>query len=169
MPAAGSAARPCAWTRRLSTASICSVTLASSQRTKYQYTVCHGGKSKGQLPPGASGTHHVEDRVDDVAAWVLFRPPARVRRREQRLDQRPLGVGQVGGVATLAWHPTILVIFVPYRRATRRPLSSEITTSQTPSYSRSHFFQSLARRSTTALIGLVHYGQCADVGHYRNE
>jgi hypothetical protein len=46
--ALGSALRPsCTRSCSRDTGRICSVTLACSHRTKYQYTVCHGGKSAG--------------------------------------------------------------------------------------------------------------------------
>ena len=53
IPAEGSAARPaCARTLTRNAASSFSVTPASSQRAKYQYTVCHGGRSAGRYRHG---------------------------------------------------------------------------------------------------------------------
>ena len=48
-----------------------------------------------QLTPRAARAHHVEDRVDQLASRVRLRPPPRLRRRKQRLDQRPLRAGQI--------------------------------------------------------------------------
>ncbi len=88
------------------TARIFSVTFACSQRMKYQYTVCQGGKSARQLPPRAPGPHHVEDRVHDRPTRMLLRPPTGLHRRQQRLDQRPLLIGQVRRVARARHHPS---------------------------------------------------------------
>ncbi len=61
-----------------------------------------GREIRRQRPPGAPGADHVEDRVDHRAARVLLRAPTRPDRRQQRLDQRPLLVAGVGGVALLS-------------------------------------------------------------------
>jgi hypothetical protein len=51
-----------------------------------------------QLPPRTAGAHHVQDAVDDQPARVLLRTPTGLRRRQQRLDQLPLLIGQVRGI-----------------------------------------------------------------------
>ena len=56
-----------------------------------------------QLPPGAPGPYHVEDRVHDPTPRMLLPPPAlrsHPRRRQQRLHQRPLLVRQVRRIPT---------------------------------------------------------------------
>ena len=75
----------------------CSVTLASSQREKYQYTPLPGWEVHGQMPPGATSAHHVQDRVHHVTAGVLLGSASGVGRWGQGLDQGPLVIGQVRG------------------------------------------------------------------------
>ena len=61
-----------------------------------------------QLTPRASGAVHIEDRVHDAAPRVHRRTTTRPRRGHQRLDQLPLGVGQVGRVTLVLRHkPTL--------------------------------------------------------------
>src|SRR3954471_2144830 len=50
-------------------------------------------------PPGAPGTVHVQDRVHDPPPGML-RGAAAGLDRDQRLDQGPLFVGQIGGIGT---------------------------------------------------------------------
>lgn len=61
----------------------------------------HGGVVFGQHPPGAAGTHDGEDGVDDLAARVFLAPSQFGWRGQQRGDEVPLGVGEVGGVTAL--------------------------------------------------------------------
>ena len=68
---------------------------SSRHRLKYQNTVAHGGKSCGSCRHEHPGAHHVQDRVHDPAARVLRRSPTRRTARHQRLDHRPLPIGQI--------------------------------------------------------------------------
>lgn len=61
-----------------------------------------------QLTPGASGADHVQDGVDGVAAGVLLWPSAGVGRGQQRFDQCPLCVGEIGGIAAFTRHPAMI-------------------------------------------------------------
>jgi hypothetical protein len=56
---------------------------------------------RGQVPPGAPGPVHVQDRLGDPAQWPDPRPaPAAWRSRGQvRHDDLPLSIGQVAGIA----------------------------------------------------------------------
>ncbi len=56
---------------------------------------------RGQVPPGAPGPVHVQDRLDDQAQRPDPGPaaPARNVRRQVRGDDLPLGIGQVTGIA----------------------------------------------------------------------
>src|SRR3954451_17725401 len=57
-----------------------------------------------QLPPRAARPIQVQDRIHDAAAGELRRAPATgalaagAAHRHQRLDQRPLGIGQIRGI-----------------------------------------------------------------------
>src|SRR5512144_3225485 len=51
-----------------------------------------------QQPPGAAGAHHVQNRIDDLAARVLLPATGGGRRRQQGFNQPPLLVRQVGVV-----------------------------------------------------------------------
>ncbi len=57
-----------------------------------------GGQVAGEVPPLASGPEDIEDGVEDVAHVGLAGPPAAWLGREVRLDQGPLGIGDVAGV-----------------------------------------------------------------------
>jgi hypothetical protein len=61
-----------------------------------------------QLPPRTPGPHHIQDRVHHRPPRMLL-PPATPRipgrRRQQRLDQRPLLIAQIRGVPPHARHP----------------------------------------------------------------
>ncbi|MEN3615253.1 hypothetical protein AAH979_37715 [Plantactinospora sp. ZYX-F-223] len=57
-----------------------------------------------ELPPGAAGTHDVEDRVHDRPAGVFLWPATGPGWWEQASDVTPLGVGQIGGIPTLTGH-----------------------------------------------------------------
>jgi hypothetical protein len=64
-----------------------------------------GREVRRQLPPRAAGAHHAQDRVHDRPARMLLPSPTPPRRRQQRLDQGPLLVGQVRGIARTSAHP----------------------------------------------------------------
>src|SRR5512144_2388786 len=51
-----------------------------------------------QQPPGAAGAHHVQNRVDDLAARVLLPATGGGRRRQQGFNKPPLLVRQVAVV-----------------------------------------------------------------------
>ncbi|GIF73556.1 hypothetical protein Asi02nite_30740 [Asanoa siamensis] len=55
---------------------------------------------RGQIPPRTTRPHHVQDRVDDLPPRMLLPPPLRGWFRQQRLDQSPLGIGQIRRVTT---------------------------------------------------------------------
>jgi site-specific DNA recombinase len=61
----------------------------------------------GQRPPGAPLPADVQECADDLPRLVLAGPPARLGGRGERLDQPPLGLGQVTRVA-LPCHPNRL-------------------------------------------------------------
>src|ERR1700679_3745616 len=48
-----------------------------------------------QIPPGTARPQEIEDRVHRRAHIRLARPPARLRRRDQRLQTLPLRLGQI--------------------------------------------------------------------------
>lgn len=55
-----------------------------------------------QLPPGAPGPHHIEDRIHDPPTWVLLPTPAprpHPRWRQQGLHQHPLFIRQIRRIA----------------------------------------------------------------------
>jgi hypothetical protein len=52
-------------------------------------------------PPGDAATQHVEDRVQNLAKRPRPWSPKRLWRRHERLDESPLGIGQVGFVAQM--------------------------------------------------------------------
>ena len=56
-----------------------------------------GGKLHGRIAPLAAGAEDVEDGVEDVPYVGLAGPSAGVDRRDVRLDQGPLCVGDVAG------------------------------------------------------------------------
>jgi hypothetical protein len=58
-----------------------------------------GWQVMGQQPPGAAGPHPVGHGVDQLAAVVDGWSAARLGGRDERGEQLPLGVGQVGWVA----------------------------------------------------------------------
>jgi hypothetical protein len=80
-----------------------------------------------QVPPGAASPHHVQDPVHNGPAWMLLRPAASPRRRQQRLNQRPLLVGQVRGVPPLPRHPATLMASTFMVTQTRRPRSKNFS------------------------------------------
>src|SRR5439155_26219095 len=51
-----------------------------------------------QAPPDAAIARLIQDRVDDLAAWVLRRPSAGLGLRNQRRDSVPVIVRQIGRV-----------------------------------------------------------------------
>jgi hypothetical protein len=53
-------------------------------------------KITGQMPPRTPGPNHIEDRVHDVPVSMPRLRPILTTRRQQRLDQRPLLIRQVG-------------------------------------------------------------------------
>ena len=53
----------------------------------------------GQQPPGTARPQPVRHRVEQLAALVDGEPPARLGLRDERAEDLPLGVGQVGAVA----------------------------------------------------------------------
>ena len=57
-----------------------------------------------QLTPRASRADHVKDRIHHPAPRMPRGTPTRPRRGHQRLDQLPLGIGQVGRI-TLVLRP----------------------------------------------------------------
>ena len=57
-----------------------------------------GWQVSGQVPPLAPGAEDLEDGVDDVPHVGLAGPSAGANRRDVRLDQGPLGIGDVAGV-----------------------------------------------------------------------
>jgi len=56
-------------------------------------------KMDRQHSPAAARPHQIADRVDDLAQVRLALAPAALRPRQQRLDPRPLLVGQIRGIA----------------------------------------------------------------------
>src|SRR5581483_10260358 len=60
------------------------------------------GKVVRDLAPGTAGSRHVQDRVDDspprVSHWATRQTRDAARRWQQRLDQLPLSVREVGWV-----------------------------------------------------------------------
>src|SRR5277367_3345724 len=48
-----------------------------------------------QIPPGTAGAQKIEDRIHRPAHVGLARPPARLRRRDQRFKALPLRIGQI--------------------------------------------------------------------------
>src|SRR5512135_3504375 len=64
-----------------------------------------GGQVAGQVAPLAAGAEDVEDGVEDVPHPGLARPPAAGLGREVRLDQVPLGIGDVAGIVMRS-HPS---------------------------------------------------------------
>ena len=63
-----------------------------------------GREVVGQVPPLAAGAEDVEDGVEDVPHVGLAGPSAAGLGRDVRLDQGPLGVGDVAGVVVRS-HP----------------------------------------------------------------
>lgn len=65
-----------------------------------------GREISGQRPPHAPVVDDIPDRIHHHPAAVLFRAPARRglagRNRQQRRDQRPLGISGIGGVEARA-------------------------------------------------------------------
>jgi hypothetical protein len=62
-----------------------------------------GWEVDGQGPPDAAVVGQVADRIDDVAPMVCLGPAAALARGrwwQQRLEQRPFGIGGVGRVAS---------------------------------------------------------------------
>ena len=59
-----------------------------------------GRELAGEEPPLTAGAEEVKDRVTDGAQRPLPRSPAGFRRWEQRREDRPFGVGQVGRIET---------------------------------------------------------------------
>src|SRR5829696_6341881 len=57
----------------------------------------------GQQPPGAAGPEPVGHGVDQLAAVMEGRAAARLGRRDERGEQLPLGIGQVGGIGAAGW------------------------------------------------------------------
>ena len=57
-----------------------------------------GWKVHRQEPPGAAGTQQIEDGFDDASAQPLQRSAEMGGRGQQRNEQLPLGVGQIGGI-----------------------------------------------------------------------
>ena len=57
------------------------------------------GVLSGEHAPLAAGAQEIEDRVDDQAQADPLAPARSLWHRQQRRDQRPLGVGEVGLVA----------------------------------------------------------------------
>ncbi len=57
-----------------------------------------GWQVAGEVSPLASGTEDVEDGVEDVAHVGFAGPPAAWLGREVRLDQDPLGIGDIAGI-----------------------------------------------------------------------
>jgi hypothetical protein len=53
----------------------------------------------GQQPPGAARPQPVQHRVEQLTALVDRRPPAGLGLGDERCQDLPLGVGQVGAVA----------------------------------------------------------------------
>lgn len=64
-------------------------------RPKVAVNGAAGRKVTRQHPPPAAGLEKVEDRVDHPAQAGDARPPARLRSRQQRQDQRPLPIRHV--------------------------------------------------------------------------
>ena len=58
-----------------------------------------GWQVVGQQPPGAAGSQPVGDGVDQLPAVMDGWAAARLGGRDERGEQLPLGVGQVGWVA----------------------------------------------------------------------
>src|SRR5512135_1376733 len=63
-----------------------------------------GREVKRQIPPLAAGAEDVEDGVEDIPHVGLAGPSAGVERRDVRLDQGPLCVGDVAGIMVRS-HP----------------------------------------------------------------
>jgi hypothetical protein len=68
-----------------------------------------GREVSRQLTPRAARPDHIQDRIHDRTSRVLLRPPARFDRRQQRLDQLPLLVGQVRRVAPSTSHRLTMI------------------------------------------------------------
>ena len=52
-----------------------------------------------EQPPGAAGPQPIGHGVDQLAAVMDGWPTARLGRGDERSQQLPLGIGQVGGIA----------------------------------------------------------------------
>src|SRR5207248_4122364 len=52
----------------------------------------------GDGAPLAAGAQHIHDAVDDLALIGLALAPAMFGGRDERLDQRPLGIGEIARV-----------------------------------------------------------------------
>ena len=69
----------------------------------------------GQRGPLAAGRQHVEDAVQDFADIDCPLTPTVLRRWDQRLDQRPFGVGQITRIAKPATVGGRAVFRLPHR------------------------------------------------------
>jgi hypothetical protein len=58
----------------------------------------------GQAPPLAARPQHIEDRIENVAPRVLARAPGFAAPWQQRLEQLPFVVGEIGRIRD-ALHP----------------------------------------------------------------
>jgi hypothetical protein len=54
------------------------------------------------MTPRTAGAQHVEDGVDDLDPGMLLVSSGEVGYRHNRLDETPLGSGQIGGVGRTA-------------------------------------------------------------------
>ena len=72
----------------------------------------------GDRPPLAAGGEHVHQPVDDLADVHGALVAAALGRRDQRLDPRPLLVGEIAGIAKAA---TIVATTVLVRPHAKRP------------------------------------------------
>ena len=86
-----------------------------------------GRELVGQEPPSAAAAHHVEDGVQELAGSVSARTAAGLGFGDERLEDAPFLVGEVGGVGSSGGHGTA----APSRFGSRILLP--IATSQTPS------------------------------------
>jgi|KBSMisStandDraft_5_1062788.scaffolds.fasta_scaffold951907_1 hypothetical protein len=75
---------------------------------------CVRRKVLGQLPPLATGAIDIANGVENLAHVGHTAAPARTRRREHRLDERPLLVADVARIATAARLMGVAMIVGPH-------------------------------------------------------
>ena len=90
-----------------------------------------GGKIFGYCPPLAAGRQNIHQTVDNFPHVDHPFSAATFCGRDQRLDQRPLGIGQITGITQTATIIPLTVFCRPHWRSSGRitnpPIESQMT------------------------------------------